>query len=196
MRGHATAWILSVFFTALLFNPITAKAADYTEGAPGQPDLSGNGATPPNRNLTAGPNTLTGTTGNSGDTDIFHISIPAGMQVSEIKLNSYGAGFDLTFVGMKVGSTWPGDPNLDGLTNGWTHFNTSHVGTNILDDIVANSGGTSSAPLSGSDYTFWIQNATASTPTAYSLSFAVPEPTTLSALALGGLALLSRRRRV
>lgn len=191
MRGYASSTVVLVL-TILISLPAAANAADYIEGAPGNPDISGNGLAPTNLNLAAGANTVSGTFGGP-DTDILHVNIPAGLQLSTITLNAHSTA-DLAFIGVKAGSTWSGNPNFDGMVDGYVHISPSLVGSDILDDIAASSGGAVSPPLSG-DYTFWMQNATTSG-NAYSLSFnVVPEPASVALLAVAGFATLCRRRR-
>lgn len=187
MRGHASTCVLVL--VALITLP-GASAMALSE----PPDYSNNGAAPTSFNLVPGGNILSGAFG-GGDVDIVRVNVPAGMSLTQITLDAYGAG-DLSFVGVKIGSTWPGNPNIDGTHNGYTHISPGHIGTDILDDIAFNSGGALTPPLGGGDYTFWMQNASAGT-TPFSMNFVVvPEPAAgIALLAVAGLTLSGRPRR-
>jgi hypothetical protein len=198
MRGHAAAWILSFFFTALLFSPTGANGASYNESVNG--DLSNAGATPTNIALSAGSNTLVASIAAGGDLDYFHISLPAGGQLTKLNVINYNSSSFQSFLGMQAGSTFTAPPSTgDPSTQlGYIHINDFHEGTDILPAMGTAFGAQGFVPpLTGSDYTFWAQEA-GGVAADYSLEFvvAVPEPGTVALLALGGLGLLSRRRKV
>jgi len=190
--------VLSGFIALAAYVLFTGSAigTTYTEGTNG--DLGNVGTSPTNVTLTNGSNLITGSTV-SGDRDYLHVTLPGGSSLSQILLNSYSAA-DLSFMGVQSGTQVTVDPTAGTATGliGWTHFGPALVGTNILDDVGA--GNTNGAtgftpPLTGSDYSFWIQQ-TGATLTNYQFDFVVvPEPSAVAMLVLAGGWLLPRRTR-
>jgi hypothetical protein len=90
---------------------------------------------------------------------------------------------------------------------GWTHYQSSDIGTNILDDIgVAKNGSTGfSGPLGAGTYSVWLQEISPTPEGAnprlpFSFAFivaSVPEPSTWATMLLGfaGIGIALRRRR-
>jgi hypothetical protein len=118
-------------------------------------------------------------------------------------LTAYTSTDDRSFIAVQSGTTFSVTPAQadPAVLLGYAHYGTANttalVGTNILDDMAAQSGVIGFVPpLIGSDYTFWIQETGAQN-VAYSFDFVVvPESGTGALLALGLLGIaLSRRVR-
>ena len=191
MSGRTAGGILSIFQTAIDIAPTATRAASvWNETSNG--DLSNNGGAPSNVALSLGSNTITGTV-DGGDRDIVHISIPAGAALQKLVLDAYASGDATAFIAMQAGSTYVGDPNSGTGMLGYSHFGTGGVGSDILDDIGFNGDGFT-PPLTGGDYTFWVQQLGSTT--GYTFDFqVVPEPGAVALLALAGVALIGRARR-
>ncbi|MEQ1935503.1 MAG: PEP-CTERM sorting domain-containing protein, partial [Fimbriimonadaceae bacterium] len=160
-----------------------------------QGDLSGNHLLPNNVSVSVGSNNLIGSTGNS-DRDYFHFSLAPGQALTGIILRNYVSMDDISFLAVQEGTFFTEDPNNAHLENllGWTFFGTPEIGSDLLPVMGSNFGSIGfTPPLTGSDYTFWLQQT--GDPTDYHLDFqVVPEPTTLAALT-GMAGLLLRRRK-
>lgn len=205
----------AVALSAVLLGLATATSAaragfTFAEAVNG--DLSNDRLDPTHLVLSAGANTLTGTTVTlpapaGRDFDYLTLTVPAGLQFDSLVLTAYG-GDDLTFVGMVAGTPFnvaPTDPaaSIPPRLLGWVHMTPALIGSDLFRVMTAQTvpapviGFT--APLRSGDYSFWIQEAGAAT-VDYALTFnvsAVPEPSTLMLLAPGalvGLALARRRR--
>lgn len=182
--------MLSIAFVA-----VTGQAAVIWDESI-QGDLSGDRLLPNNLIISPGSNTLIGTTGNY-DRDYFHFSLAPGQALTNIFLRDYVSQDDISFLGVQAGTFITEDPTNANVANllGWTFFGTPEIGTDLLPHMGANFGSIGFVPpLTGSDYTFWLQQT--GDPTAYTLDFqVVPEPTSM--LALSGLfgLLISRRKR-
>lgn len=189
----------SFLFLATLALASQAWAASYNEAVSG--DLSNDRAAPTGLLLAPGANALTSTSV-SGDRDYVHFSLPAGLTLDAVTMQSYSGGDDTAFIAVQAGSTFTEPPTGTNANNllGWTHFgpNQGHaVGDNILDDMGAASpaiGFTGS--LAGPDYTFWIQQ-TGSSASTYQLDFVVtPEPGSVAFMAIAvAMAVTTRRTR-
>lgn len=158
-------------------------------------DLSDDRINPTSLVLSLGSNGIVATS-QPGDREYVHLNLPTGLILSGIVLVSYESDDPIAFIGVQEGTTFTEPPEGTEVANllGYTLFGDEHVGTDIL-PAMGTAFGTIGfvPPLTGSDYTFWIQQT--GDPSTYHLSFVtVPEPTTLigfSALA----AILLRRRR-
>lgn len=163
-------------------------------------DLSDDRMAPTSLTLNLGVNGLLATTGPI-DIEYVHFHIPAGMQLDAIIPISYAGQDQVAFIGVQAGSvfTEPATGTNVGNLLGWALWGpgVGNMNTNILPAIGSGAGAQGfTGPLTGSDYTFWIQN-TGDTMT-YRLDFntsVVPEPFTITGLAFGGLALVRKRRR-
>lgn len=191
---------LSIFFALLLCLSLfgTAIADSYAEGTDG--DISDDGLNPTVLNLTSGNNTVTATT-NSGDVEYLAITIPANHKIDALMVDAYtfddapeevgAASVPLdgaAFIAVQSGTTFTEPTVGTEIANllGYALFgsNFDHVGTDILDEIGAGNGAIGfTAPLVGSNYTFWMQQ-TGDALTTYTLNFMVSEltPTALEAV--------------
>jgi hypothetical protein len=160
-------------------------------------DMSNNRFVPSDANLSFGVNSLLATTG-GGDVDYIHFHLSPGMALSSILFISWTGNDTRGFLGVQAGTTFTEPPTGTNVANllGWTHFGpgVDTVGQDILPLLGAGAGSIGfTGPLTGSDYTFWL-NQTNATPQSYRLDFvATPEPS--SFLALLGVPLVLRRRR-
>ena len=199
-------WLSALLWVAIgstaIFAPLQAGAFIYNESVDG--DLSGDRLAPTTLVPQPGSNTLAGTT-SPGDLEYVRISLPAGMQLSALVLVSVTSTDNVAFIGLQAGPTFTVAPDevVESDLLGYTHFGTGPVagtatpGNDILDNIGQGEGSIGFVPpLTGPDYTFWIQQFN-SGPFSYSFDFVVmPEPGTPALLAGAGLLLgLARWRR-
>jgi hypothetical protein len=164
-------------------------------------DLSGNHLAPTALVATLGANVLTGTTV-VGDLDYLTISLPGGLQIASLVLDSVTSVDNVAFIAVQQGTTFS-DPGTatPGVLLGYAHFGTGPAaggatpGNDMLDDLGLAAGAIGFAPpLGAADYTFWIQQTQAQA-FGYSMTFnVVPEPGTFALLGLGLLALSGTRR--
>lgn len=171
-------------------------AVAYDEEVNG--DLSGDYTTPTIISLLPGSNEISATTGvldTGDDLEYVNVVVPVGYRLSQLRLLSY-EGRDLTaFIGLQSGTefTFQADDAFSHINDmlGWSHVGpgaATPVGSDLLPAIAQN-GQTFVPPLSGSDYTFWIQQTGALMD--YRLDFVVtpvPEPT--SCLLVASLTLI------
>ena len=152
----------------------------YAEATDG--DLSDDRTTP-NRFVLSGDDNLITATSVQGDREYFSLTIPEGMELDSIVLNSYESVDDQSFIGIQSGPIFTEAPTDTVTSNllGYLVFGTGpgHVGTNILDDMGTADGaiGFNSALPSGT-YTIWSQEIGADTAT-YTLNFVVRGATKL-----------------
>lgn len=181
--------------------PCVAGAFSYSEGVSG--DLSGDRLAPTSLVAVLGSNPLSGST-IQGDLDYLRITLPGGLQLASLVLDSVTSTDELAFIAVQQGTTFtvtPATATASALL-GYTHFGSglaaggATVGNDMLDDMgVAAFAIGFVPPLGASDYTFWIQQ-TAAQAFAYSLNFVVvPEPGTFALLGLGLLSLVWTRGR-
>lgn len=205
---------ISVLLSALIFQPMIAKAADYNEAING--DLSNDWLNPNllllsygqiGNNGTAGNNILTGTTGRINgvvDRDYLHVVVPTGYVWSEMRLGSQtNVGGTASFVGLASGSVMINPntaSNAVGLL-GYHLYGAQDLTQDILDNMAVSTNGASgfTTPLAAGDYTLWIQElATGSFNYRFNLILTpIPEPEThaMLLLGIGVLAVIERRKR-
>jgi PEP-CTERM motif len=194
--GRSTSICVWALAGALLLAPL-AHASSWDEATNG--DLSGDRLAPSALALTAGDNTVTGTT-IAGDLDYLTVIVPTGSTLSQINLLSFVSADDLAFIGMQAGSTFTQSPTSPDVTQllGWAHFGATPTPPAAYFDILGTSPGAIdfSGPLPAGPYTFWIQQANTQL-VSYSWDFvvtggSVPEPATAGLALLGLTALLGR----
>ena len=180
---------------ALLAAP-AARAAVWNEAVQGE--ISGNRNSPSLLPLTVGTNTITATTG-GGDLEYLRLSVPAGGRIDSLTLQDYSGNDGIAFIGLQQGTTFTVDANsaAPGDMLGYAHFGTfaGNVGSNLLPAMGTAPGAQGfSPPLTGSNYTLWIQQL--GSPSTYTFSVMVtPEPAGgMLVAAVAGLACLRRRR--
>jgi len=184
-------------------------ATVYRESASG--DLSNSGLTPTVLPVSLGANQIFGTTGRgtATDRDYFTITVPTGLQISQImELGGTAVGDAVSFFGLQAGSqvTLPTNATTaDGLL-GWAHYGSASADTDITPELrVPNLGSAGfTGALPAGNYAFWIQDfgagsfsygfdvrltAATTTPTA------TPEPASYATGLLGGLLLVFLLRR-
>jgi hypothetical protein len=189
------AWVL------VLALPSVASAFTHDERVDG--DLSGDRLNPTTLAAEIGSNAFSGTTVAS-DVDYVRISLPPGAELSELVLLSIASTDNVAFIAVQEGPTFTVSPDeaVEGDLLGYTHFGTGALagtatpGNDILPKMsVAPEAIGFDIPLTGSDYTFWIQQVNAQ-PFGYSFEvFVVPEPGASSMMATGLLTLLVLARR-
>lgn len=165
----------------------------WDEGLDG--DLSGDRLVPTTVDLGFGDNEVVGAV-EPGDLDYLHIRLGPGEVLTDLRLTNYVSNDFAAFIAIQAGSVFTepnSNPNVANLL-GWYLFGPGDVGQNLLPAMGSNFGVIGfTPPLTGSDYTLWIQQT--GDPTDYTFNFVVvPEPSTMALLA-GGLALVARRRK-
>ncbi len=187
-----------------------AAAVNHNEAVDG--DLSGDRLNPTQLVLSAGTNSLTATTGvflneqeeEETDLEYVRIDLPANHQLVSILMQGY-TSFDTTaFIGVQSGTTFTFDPG-DAISNvgnldGYAHFGPGaghDPGDDLLPDIGAGPGSIGfTPPLTGTSYTFWIQQTGALTD--YQLDFivtSIPEPASAFLMCTALVAAAHCRRR-
>jgi hypothetical protein len=160
-------------------------------------DLSGDRLNPAAYSLTLGINSLIATS-NTGDREYVKLTLPPATQLSQLVLSSYAGTDQIAFIGVQAGSTFTEPPTGTNVANllGWSHFGpgVGNVGQNFLPSVGTGAGSMGfTPPLTGSTYTWWIQQTGASLVT-YQLDFVVtPEPATIGIMVTGAL-MVGRRR--
>ncbi|HTO08600.1 MAG TPA: hypothetical protein VMR86_16245 [Myxococcota bacterium] len=171
-----------------------AAATVFDEATVG--DFSTDGLHPTSLDFQPGSNEIFGTTGRGTviDRDYVTFTVPVGYAWSAvIELPGTQSGGSLSFFGVQAGPQVTVDPNgfsAAGLL-GWTHYDPSLIGTDILPAI--GTGGLGSdgfvPPLPAGTYSLWIQDFNAGT-VSYGFDIQIsqaPEPGS-AALVLFGLA--------
>lgn len=160
-------------------------------------DLSGDRLAPTSLVLGQGNNSIIASMGGS-DKDYVHFSMDSGLALVAIFVENYESDDDFAFMGFQAGTTLTEDPWTANPANllGWTLWGTGDNGQDLLTRMASQSGTIGfSIPLTGSDFTFWIQQT--GDDADYQLNFVtapVPEPATLAAVGFG-LAAFARRKR-
>lgn len=171
-----------------------AMAADWNEAIDG--DLSTDTLAPTFVSFDLGANTIIGDAGGLDNWDVFAFTIAEGNSLESVILNDWvgvrtnggiAPNTPMTFIsGNSWGGPFSGEPTL-----GSTQMREGTIGADML------LGGGPNAPVGGplgpGDYVVAIQESIPGH--TYSLSFnVVPAPGVMSAMAVGGLALVRRRR--
>jgi hypothetical protein len=174
--------------------PLAASAATlHDEAVDG--DLSGDPMAPDAFTLALGSNVIAASSV-SLDLEYVALTVPSGLVLRRIVLESYVSADDVAFIGAVEDDVFdaPPDPLL-----GWAHFGPGGglpQGADVLPAMgmaIQSIGFT--PPLGPSTYTFWMQQ-TGPEPTAFRFDFvvaAVPEPGA-AALLLGAAAALAVSR--
>jgi hypothetical protein len=199
----AALWSIAMRFRHLLLAPLAAAtlaqgaaaATIWSEGVDG--DLSSNRAAPTALAVALGTNSIIGSV-TSTDRDYFRITIPSGATLEQINLAAYGVD-NLAFFAIQSGMQITVDPAAPTAAPllGYVHTGSGLVGTDILDDMGAQSDAIGfTPPLGPGDYSLWMQQ-TNPVVTSYSFDLVVvPEPSAGALLGLGlaGLAIAGRHR--
>jgi hypothetical protein len=158
-------------------------------------NLSNDRLNPTNLSFNAGNNHIIGSM-DSTDKQYVHFTLAPGMALTNIFVVSYVSLDDAAFIGVQEGTTFtePGVGADPANLLGYALWGTDQIGTDILPAMGTGFGSMGfTPPLTGSDYTFWIQQT--GDPTTFDLNFVTtPEPGTIS-LALGAGLLMLRRRK-
>jgi len=165
-------------------------------------DLSSVASAPTTTSVTAGSNTVEGTVqyasivGDS-DRDFLHIHLAPGQSITNIYLDRFVGQDEVAFFGVVEGSSLTFNPDFANPNDmlGYVLFEPGLVNFDLL-PLMAGGGGAQgfTPPLTGTDYTFWIQQM--GDPTDYKFNFVVaPEPASFAPIGLGLLALVLRRRK-
>ncbi|MBS1715461.1 MAG: PEP-CTERM sorting domain-containing protein [Armatimonadetes bacterium] len=163
-------------------------------------DLSGDRSLPTDLTFTVGTNTLIATSV-QGDREYVHFHLPTGAVLSELWLTSWVGNDQIGFIAVQEGSVFTEPPTNTDVSKllGYSHMGpgAGNLGQDILPAIGQGPGSIGFVPpLTGSDYTFWIQQTGANAVT-YSLDYVVtPEPASLVVFAALGAVAVGRRRRV
>lgn len=180
-------------FSLLALATLSPAAVIWDEGLQG--DLTGNWLAPQTMAVAVGTNTIIGTTGDS-DRDYFHFSLAPGQSLTGIYLRGYAGLDDVSFLAVQEGTFITEDPQAANVANllGWTFFGSPQLNSDLLPGMGTNWGSIGfTPPLTGSDYSFWLQQT--GDFTEYALEFhVVPEPATLAVV--GGFLGLAVRRRL
>jgi hypothetical protein len=194
--------VVLVLYLCLLTTPAQAVVV-WNEAVDG--DISTDRNNPSSAALARGSNTLTATsvgppTSNPADREYITFSLPTNGRLSALYVQAY-AGLDGTaFIGVQSGTTFTEPPTGTDPANllGYSHFGPAvqPVGSNILSDMGQGFGSQGfTPPLTGSNYTFWIQQTGANSAT-YTLDFFVsPEPAAIAMFGIGGVIVLLAKRR-
>jgi hypothetical protein len=175
----------------------------YDESVSG--DLSGLGSAPTLVTMAAGSNVVIGQTGKVGttvDRDYFYFTVPTGLALTAIT-PQMGTGVvgGASFLAIQAGNqvTAPvGGPATALL--GWSHYTPADVGHNILPAMGSSAGAIGfSGALGAGTYAVWVQETALGTVPYlmdFTLTAAVPEPSTGLSLLGGLLGLAWARRRM
>jgi len=209
----AFATFASVLALAASFAPATVVWNQSTNGP-----LSENPASPTLFTCTGGANSVVATVGGAGtgesgaDQNWVNMTVPPGLELSQVVLASYSSTDQQGFIGVQADASFAGGENAVNTASsylGYTHYGTGATNgslppTNLVGDdllsLMANpalaAGATGfTPPLGPGSYTFLIQQIGATT--NYQFDFdvtSVPEPTAIGLLVFAPL-LMHRRRR-
>ena len=188
----------ALFVVALALGGAAQAQIIWDEASQG--DLSNDRLAPTSLNLALGTNGVLARSGFS-DIEYIHFHLASGMQLDAIVPISYSGNDEIAFIGVQAGTTFTEPANGANVANllGWALWGPAmgSMNTNILPAIGTGAGAQGfTGPLTGSDYTFWIQNT--GSDFTWRMDFntsVVPEPTSIAALFIGSLAFLRKRQR-
>lgn len=170
-RGHRTGAI-AVSLAIAVSTPVLA--ADHNELVQG--DLSGDPANPTVIAVDAGANVVTGSaTDFPLDRDIFTLVVPAGLEVTEIRLSAFELVTEPSDGGMLVAlEQGPRITDLNSAANlrGFAIVGVA-PGTQQGDDLLDDLGG---GVLGPGEWTVWLQNTGSVTDYALTIQAAAPAP--------------------
>lgn len=193
---RATWPALSLAFGLFMHCASTRATADVLHDESIHGDLSNDRLVPTSYVLGVGVHSLLATSV-QGDREYVSLTIPIGLQLSEIILISYDGLDGTAFIGVQEGAQFTEPPTGTNVANllGYAHFgpDLSNVGLDILPEIAIGDGAIGfTGPLPASTYTFWIQQ-TGTNAATYQFDFVViPGP---GAIALLGMACALRTPR-
>jgi hypothetical protein len=185
---------------AILVANASFAAVLWSEAISG--DLSDDRLNPTAFTASAGSNTISGSSVAAndpfdGDRDYYSITVPTGMEMYEIRLDSYVSDDFALFTGVVNGPVFNVDPdniNISDILGYWVG-GTFNIGQDILPDMGTAGGAAGfTGALQAGTYSFWTQQT--GDPTDYTFDYkvrVVPEPASMLALSIGS-ALLIRRR--
>jgi hypothetical protein len=195
--------VLKLFSATVICSVAFAAHADMLWDEATNGDLSNDGLAPTPLALTAGSNSISGTTGDNGDgiidRDYFTFTVPSGMRLTSINLLDNTSVVGLSFIGLQAGSQMTVSPEGVGAENllGYMHYGDEDIGTNLLPII---------APLLNSlpsgTYAGWVQeiDGLATYGFEFGVTPAAPVPLPGAAIlllsGLAGFAPLRRRKNV
>jgi hypothetical protein len=185
--------------------PATATVV-YDEGIAG--DLSDDGSAPTAIAFGLGSNVVQGTIGHDQeglvDRDYFTFTIGADQRLTALNLLTGTQTLGFSFIGLEAGNQITLATNAATAAGllGWTHYDSSDVGTDILDDMSVAANGSSgfSTPLGSGTYSIWLQEISPGGSVPFGLEFLVaqvPEPSSWAMMltGFGFIGLAFRRRR-
>jgi hypothetical protein len=161
--------------------------------------------TPTVLTLSAGTNSIVGTLGPGDSQDFVTLTVPAGLELTNLVNSAYSSTDVQGFTGFALGTSITGSAFTSGSYNGWSHFGTGANNSNGITFPAFNSIGDDLLPImqsqsvpqgaagftlplaGGQSYSFLIQQL-GGTPTSYQFDYVVtpvPEPSTLDLLLAG-----------
>lgn len=191
----------AALMSALLFSALTSAArADLIWYEQVNGDFSDDRLNPTPLTLAEGSNDIFGRMDGidgSGhiDRDYFRITVPAGLRLTAIILDSYVSTDAAAFLAIHPGLTFPFDPDTVQAEDplGWVLFGTNQIDADLL-ALMSTNGQRFTPPLPEGIYTLWAQQI--GDLTEYAMNFVVePVPAPVAGLALAALAAAGRRRR-
>ncbi|MDQ2778806.1 MAG: hypothetical protein M3Y32_04520 [Pseudomonadota bacterium] len=207
MRFDATQALRALALAATLL--AGSAQADVVWNEANNGDFSNDGLAPTFVTVTAGSNTIIGSTGRSAttnivDRDYFSITVPTGHVWTSMMLLPGSAGIGGgAFLGLMAGPQFTVPPSTQTAAGllGWTVYEEGNIGSDLLLSLAVPGLGSSGfqIPLPAGTYSFWVQELSVGVaPYNFELGIAaVPEAPTAMAM-LAGLAMLGavlRKRR-
>ena len=194
---------LSGFF-ALASAPILSAAVLYDESIAG--DISNDHTDPLPLSLGLGENIISGTLTSGSDRDLFTLTVPTGLSITDLRVLAFSGGGNASFLFAVPGARLRDSPDayialqndLIGLLQlqrlAQLAVSPGTVGeTTLLETFLTGQPFNGVNELGEGDYAFWFNET--GPDSAYSLAFTVvPEPST-AVLLLSATTLIIRRRR-